>query len=1119
MYIKSKLAKSIRLAMTLGLTSVVAFTANIASAQEQEANDEEEVIEKIRVTGSRIKRAGIDTIRPSIEVDASILEKNAFTNIADALNEVPVFGAGVTPNGDPNAFTVGSNFVNLFDLGSQRTLTLVNGRRFVSGNVPSNFGSAGGLQVDLNAIPVALLRGVEIVPLGGAAVYGSDAIAGVVNVTLRDDYEGFEISGQYGTSEEGDANTRQIQAVVGGNFDDGRGNATFAVEFNRQDGLLQADRPFFTNNPEFRNNGQLDLDGDGVNDDVNGDGLPDSFSRIQDGNRVLQILASGGLAFGLPGLAAVGGSPIPTFGIGAIGGEFLRFQPNGNLEACEPGQTDAASALFAVNSTCGDDFFDETNQIRSPLERVVFTALNHYDLTESGSVRFSQELNLANSQSVDLVNQGGFNGLFGGSSSILTFDATNPFLNDQAVGVLNAGGIGAGPDFATSQFGLSRFNNDIVAGGENSTENITWRYYGGFSGDFLLGGRDFSWDVGAVFGRAEVETRTTGIVDGRFFNAIDAVRLDDESLAPVLDFIQTNSVDANGDGFLDADGNQDGVLDITDAIGFFNQNGGSGVVAAGLGDIVCQTNINNSIGALVGANTPAGGNGSTDADLPFTTGCVPLNLFGDGAASAGALNFINGAPQLDNSDIEQRVITANIGGEIFDLPAGAVNVYVGYETRTETAQFSPGLGRTLPLTRSAPILGINGELETQEFYAETNIPIFSPDQGIPGARLAEFDASVRTVENEITGPDGSTNTTDNTVFELGFRYSPIEDVIFRATYAEAIRSPSLVELFTPNTQIFQAGNDPCDADFINQGPNPDVRRANCIASGVTDPDSFVSTIADATVIGSAEGNANLTPEESESFNIGLVIEPRWVDNLTITLDYFNIDISNRIENFSFQELAEACLDDPNFQTNPAEACNQFVRDPATNQVVDFTTINLNAATSEFAAFQYRLEYDFDIADALKLFNNNWGNTDYGNLDLNFQLLRRLRDTEQLTPTSEVVRDVGDFADPTHQGTFDFTWTKGPFRAFWRISYQDAAEFDIDGEQIFLDDDDNIITRGAPRFIHNASFQYEISEGFTAQLAANNVFSRNPKREDFADNHFNFVELIGTTYSLRIRKQF
>ena len=154
-----------------------------------------------------------------------------------------------------------------------------------------------------------------------------------------------------------------------------------------------------------------------------------------------------------------------------------------------------------------------------------------------------------------------------------------------------------------------------------------------------------------------------------------------------------------------------------------------------------------------------------------------------------------------------------------------------------------------------------------------------------------------------------------------------------------------------------------------------------------------------------------------------------------------------------------------------------------------------------------------------MFNNNWGNTDYGNLDLNFQLLRRLRDTEQLTPTSEVVRDVGDFADPTHQGTFDFTWTKGPFRAFWRISYQDAAEFDIDGEQIFLDDDDNIITRGAPRFIHNASFQYEISEGFTAQLAANNVFSRNPKREDFADNHFNFVELIGTTYSLRIRKQF
>lgn len=238
-------------------------------------------------------------------MDESLFGKRAFVNIADALNEVPVFGAGVDPNGAQNGFTVGQNFVDLFDLGSQRTLTLVNGRRFVSSNTPTIFGTAGGLQVDLNAIPVALLKTVEIVPLAGAAVYGSDAIAGVVNVILKDDYEGFEFSTQLGTTEEGDANTRQFQVVTGTNFAEGKGNITFAAEFSRQDGLLRTDRPYFTDeNPDFLSFGGQDLDGDGdgdgEDDDIDGDGAADSFQRVVDGGQRLQLLTGGG-AVSLPG--------------------------------------------------------------------------------------------------------------------------------------------------------------------------------------------------------------------------------------------------------------------------------------------------------------------------------------------------------------------------------------------------------------------------------------------------------------------------------------------------------------------------------------------------------------------------------------------------------------------------------------------------------------------------------------------------------------------------------------------------------------------------------------------------------------------------------------------------
>ena len=127
-------------------------------------------VEEIVVTGSRIKRAGIDTFYPAISVGTEELEDGAFTNIADALNEIPAFG---TPDASPfgnqaDSFSVGQNFVDFLGLGAQRTLTLVNGRRFVSANTPQIFGQNGGLQVDYNVIPVALVERIETIGVGGA---------------------------------------------------------------------------------------------------------------------------------------------------------------------------------------------------------------------------------------------------------------------------------------------------------------------------------------------------------------------------------------------------------------------------------------------------------------------------------------------------------------------------------------------------------------------------------------------------------------------------------------------------------------------------------------------------------------------------------------------------------------------------------------------------------------------------------------------------------------------------------------------------------------------------------------------------------------------------------------
>src|SRR4051812_32878021 len=115
------------------------------------------------------------------------MEERGFTNVADAINDLPSSGVPTLPIGDQASFSTGRNFVNIFNLGTNRTLTLVNGRRFVGGNPASLFvaGNTAGQQVDLNVIPTGLIDRIETIQAGGSAVYGSDAIAGVINIITR----------------------------------------------------------------------------------------------------------------------------------------------------------------------------------------------------------------------------------------------------------------------------------------------------------------------------------------------------------------------------------------------------------------------------------------------------------------------------------------------------------------------------------------------------------------------------------------------------------------------------------------------------------------------------------------------------------------------------------------------------------------------------------------------------------------------------------------------------------------------------------------------------------------------------------------------------------------------
>lgn len=1127
--LKNRLLRGLLMA---GASVTALHAASIAYAQADQTPDSANATDAtddtskdtIIVTGSRIPRAGVDTVLPALSIGTDVLEKRAFTNIADALNEVPTFGAGVNPNGNQNAFTVGQNFVDLFNLGTQRTLTLVNGRRFVSSNVPSAFSTVGGLQVDLNVIPVGLLDRIEVVPMAGAAVYGSDAIAGVVNVILKDDYEGFEFSGQYGVTEEGDNETWQVQALWGGDINDGRGNVAVSVEYNSQQGSLLTARDWRTvNNPNLVNYGnlQVDLDGDGVADnlvetspgvfatDVDGDGDADTF-RFIDQNQTVQL-------FGQFGSVSPTTFNIPSIGFGSLpDGNFYQFDAQGNLNTCTPGVSPGASSLFfAQGGTCGVDFFDNVGQIRSPLDRLIVSSTAHYDILDN--VRFVTDMTFANSTANELVNQGGFQTFaFGGTSGALTLNTSNPFLSDQARGILESN---LGPN---ADFGLNRFNNDLVNLGANSSENFTWRVAPGLEGDFDFEGRHFNWAFDAVFGQADVDTKTFGIVDGRFLNAIDVVQIDQ----PLLDSLISGGFGAD---------NAEVLKNIT-AFGL------SGVQNLQLGDVVCQVSLDVLQGTNSGFNENPSGHGVTDRDLPFADGCVPLNLFGDASSQTDAINFINGGgPRITSSDIDQRVFTATVGGDLFELPGGWAQFNAGFENRRERAVFDPGLGTSLAITRSSAFIKTGGKQGTREWFGEMRLPVADADNGIPFVKLFEIDGSVRHVKTDTSSiqEPGVTNTTKNTAWQGGGRWSPIDDVTFRGSFASAVRLPSLVELFSPTVQAFLFANDPCDARFITGGIDPATRAANCAAAGITQP--FTSNVVNATIVGATSGNTALRAESSKAYNVGAVFRPRFLDNFILQADFFRINIKDRIQALTLTQIMNACFDSPQpLSENPFCSPELFRRD-ASGQVVSAKTSQLNAANSVFKAFQIQSDYTFDLANALgsaPLLGVK-GGRDLGEVEFNVNVIRSFTNLLQLG--LELPSDsIDSFADPKWQGTFDTTWLYGPFRFFYRVQWQDSPNFSrnadgTNGNNFILGGDGQTLVMSQPgpdfvsaplidgkvgkRIIQNASIAYTYHDAYTIQFGVDNIADRKPNRLEQAAGYFGIDELLGRRYTFRVRSQF
>ena len=453
----------------------------------------------ILVTGSRIRLPqAAESKEPIVVLDAEYVEDRNITNVADALNELPIYSGSVTPAGGQGSFGQGVNFVNTFGLGSNRTLTLINGRRFVNSNPPTVFNNAGaGTQVDLNVVPTVLIDRVETVAVGGAPVYGSDAIGGTTNVILNTKFDDVVLSGTSAISERGDNFRYNLSAVAGVNLLNDTLNITVAVSHDEEDGLLTRDRPFLSQNIQSLNN-IFDPDDVASANRVNPNFGPDNGGGVDDPD-------------GVPPFVRFVDTGIPFLSRGGVifGGPLSlsrQFDSNGNLVPYDTGVI-----TQGIRGIGGEGFqFADFSQITSDVRRTTGNLFVTWEFEPN--IEAYVEGWYFKSRANELVQQPTFNTvLFGGSSGSPRFTVDNPYLSDQARDVLNDAGV--------TSFLLSRVNldlADLTGFGENEVK----RGVAGVRGEFEGLGRTWNFDVSYNRGENVINTFRQDINNQNFINAI-----------------------------------------------------------------------------------------------------------------------------------------------------------------------------------------------------------------------------------------------------------------------------------------------------------------------------------------------------------------------------------------------------------------------------------------------------------------------------------------------------------------------------------------------------------------------------------------------------------------------
>jgi iron complex outermembrane receptor protein len=317
-----------------------------------------------------------------------------------------------------------------------------------------------------------------------------------------------------------------------------------------------------------------------------------------------------------------------------------------------------------------------------------------------------------------------------------------------------------------------------------------------------------------------------------------------------------------------------------------------------------------------------------------TAPCVPFNIFGGaGSITQPMIDYI-AFTQRDSSRQELWDVTANLSGSLFELPGGPAGLAVGVEHRDQKGRFDPDPVVAAGLGSDIPALPTSGRYNVDEAYAELRLPLL---KDTPFFHRLEVNGAARYSDYSTSG--------STTTFKAGVDWAPVEQLLFRGSWAEGFRAPTIGELFGTPSRFDQEIVDPCSAVG---GQIPAAVRANCIAHGVPANGSYVQANPQLPVI--TGGNNALRPETSKSWGAGVVWRPSFLRRFSVEANYFNIKVKGAIQAIDAEVLLGRCAG-----TGDALSCAAITR-TASGAVAQIRGLLQNIASIETDGLDVTLNF-------------------------------------------------------------------------------------------------------------------------------------------------------------------